>query len=127
VDVGFAASKVYFFGNVTFEAGYPVCGKLGDEIAIYRFIYSDGAREEITLKNGLDMTASNLIWGPSRINLSAPNVNRVIEIVLDLDWEVDTVNCFIAETDQGKVLERIEFELLNEEYTPLLYGINVRQ
>lgn len=127
VDVGFAASKVYFFGNVTFEAGYPVWGKLGDEIAIYRFIYSDGTREEITLKNGLDMTASNLVWGPSRINPSAPNVRRIMEIVMDLDWEVNAVNCFTAETDAEKILDRIEFELQNKEYTPLLYGINVRQ
>ena len=107
VNVEKKAIQVHFLGHVMFSGGYPANGTLGDEIALYRLLYSDGSLQEIRLSKRLELTVSNLVWGPYRLNPSAANLSRPLTYTVDADWEIYFINYFVAETDRSKVLDRL--------------------
>jgi len=125
IKVDKICSNLFAFGHTTLPAGYPVKGGLGEEIAKYVLVYTDGTKEEIVLKNGSEFTTSNIIWGPSRLNPVASNVYQTLKIAVDPIYEIYIVNCFILDVDGSKTLDSIIFELLNPDYIPLLYGITL--
>lgn len=126
IDIAMPVSEVCFIGHVTFAEGYPVKGRFGEPVAKYIFQYHDGTQKHILLRNGLEFTAANTCWGPSRLELAAANVTRAVKITVDEDWEVYVANGFKAEADKSRILQKIIFELVDPVYSPLLYGITVK-
>lgn len=125
IKIGMKAEKLILLGHVTFAEGYPVRGGRGDVVAKYILKYTDGSKEEIILRNGIDFTASSTIYGPSRINPVASNVQRAMKIVIDSDWEAYQVNYAVIDANGDKTLDTITFELLDSRFAPLLYGITI--
>jgi hypothetical protein len=124
IECGFAAEKLYFLGQTTFFDGYPLRGCLGEVIAHYTIHYQDGASQVIPLRNGYEMASASMIARTSRINPVAVNTQRVMILHLEEDWEVYQVGCLEVETDQGKVIDWIEFSRASDEFNPLLYGVS---
>ena len=125
IKINKICSKLFIFGHTTLPSGYPVKGKLGEEIAKYVLVYTDGTKREIVLRNGIEITTSNIIWGPSRLNPVTSSVYQTLKITVDPIYEIYIVNCFILDVDSSKTLDSITFELLNPDYIPLLYGITL--
>lgn len=125
IGVNEICSKLFIFGHTVLPAGYPVKGSLGEKIAKYVLIYKDGTEEEIVLRNGIEFTTSNIIWGPSRMNPIASNVHQAFKVIVDPIYEIYIVNCFTLKINDSKILDSIIFELLNSNYIPLLYGITL--
>lgn len=125
IKINKQCSKVFFFGHVALPAAYPVKGEKGKEVARYILLYQDGTKDIITLRNGIEVTTANIIWGPSRLNPLAPNVYQALRLIVDPIFEVYLVNCFILKANDSKVLSDVYFELSDDYYIPLLYGITL--
>lgn len=117
--------KLFVFGHTTLPTGYPVKGKLGEEIAQYTLIYEDGEEKKVILRNGIEFTTSNLIWSSSRINPIGSKLKQALKIIIDPIYEIYVVNLFSIDTDESKILESLVCELINPYFIPLFYGITL--
>jgi beta-glucuronidase len=124
IACGFAARKLYFLGQTTFFDGYPLRGLLGEAIARYTICYRDGSNTTIDLRNGYEMAGASLIARTSRIDATAANTRRVAVLHLEEDWEVYQIGCLEVETDPARIIDRIEFASLCDDFRPLLYGVS---
>ncbi len=93
-------------------------------IARYTITYRDGGRTVIDLRNGYEMASASMIARTSRIDPQAVNTQRAFILHMDEDWEIYQAGCLEVETDSRRVIDRIEFSSVSDEFHPLLYGIS---
>jgi hypothetical protein len=127
ITVGGAVSALHLLGHTTYFDGFPVRGESGITIARYVLFYEKGTPAEIPLRNGIELASASMIARTSRMDPVASAAPRVLVVVIDPDWEVYQVNCFVARTDRTRKLDRIRFESLSPDFYPLLYGIAVEE
>ena len=128
IPIGRAAATLLFFGQVALCGGYPLGGRYGEEAARYTLLYEDGSRDEIRLRNGMEMASAGTIYLHSRINPLASRTQRVLHLQMDPDWkEAYQINCCAFPAAQAKVLSQVLFELLSPGCVPLLYGITLER
>jgi len=114
---------LHAFGHTTFGEGYPINGTLGEEVAAYTLCYDDGTKDEIPLRNGMEMASSSMLSFGTRIDPIAVNCTRVAYIINDLDWEHYQINHLRIGVNPGKKLLSLIFTLRCNHFTPLLYGV----
>jgi hypothetical protein len=125
IPVGAAAVGLHLIGGVTFFDGWPVRGTHGEPVARYVLVYREGAPTEVPLRNGIETASASLLARSSRMNPVANAAPRMLEIQTDADWELYQVNRLPVAADAARLLERVDFELLNPAYMPLLYAVAV--
>lgn len=72
------ADRLHFLGNVTLPEGYPVTDRLGENVAQYVIEYTDGDKQIVPLRWGLEIARSNMIAIASRINPETAYGRRVL-------------------------------------------------
>ncbi|MCD8067455.1 MAG: hypothetical protein LUE87_00905, partial [Lachnospiraceae bacterium] len=127
LNISSDADCLYLIGNVSMPSGFPIYGGYGEEMGILGVEYRDGEREEIPLRNGIEVCSACAWYGPSRINPRASEAPRVIYFINHMDREHYVVNCLCAETKTGKKVKRISLQVTKAEYNLLLYGITMRE
>jgi len=96
-------TRLHILGQVTFPVGYPVAGKRGDRVAIYRVRYSDRGQRETPVRNGIEVAQSNRIHAATRIDPVATAAQRALEYVKDVVREQYQVLLWSLPLEQGKV------------------------
>jgi hypothetical protein len=104
------ADRLYFLGNVTVPNGYPVIGIPGGRVARYTIVYTDGDRQEVPLRWGLEVARSNMIAVATRINPIAANSDRVITFVKHPTREVHQTLLLPVDT-KPKQIDKVICEL----------------
>lgn len=125
VPVGRAAKAVWFVGQCSFSFGYPLGGSFGEEAGRYVIRYDDGGEQTIELRNGLELTTVQGLYGPSMIDPRAAHVSRAVTISYDRSWEIYHVGLLRIETRPGAVIREIVLEPENKAYSILLYGVTL--
>ncbi len=122
IDADITAKKLYIIGAAGMLKGYPLSGAYGAAAASMTIIYKDGEQQKNVLKNGIDITCAESIFGPSKINPTAEKSKRVIEYSYDIDYEQYVVN--MSEVNiKEKEISKIIFSGCGNGYNVLLYGI----
>jgi hypothetical protein len=67
--------------------GFPVAGAVGDSVARYRLLFSDGGTQDIPLRNGFEVVQANTIYVATRINPIATAAPRALWFMRDLARE----------------------------------------
>ncbi len=96
-------TRLHILGQVTFPVGYPVVGKRGERVAIYRVRHSDGGQRETPVRNGIEVAQSNRIHAATRIDPVATAAQRALEYVKDVVREQYQVLLWSLPVEQGKV------------------------
>jgi hypothetical protein len=82
-----SCNKLHILGQVTFPVGYPVTGKLGDEIAVYTLQDANGKTKTLSVRNGIEVVQSNLIYGATRIDPIATKAQCALQFNKDVARE----------------------------------------
>lgn len=117
IPVRTSATQLHFLGQVTLPNGFPTTGQAGQTVANYRIRYAGGRVKEVPLRNGIEVTQANLIYGSTRINPLVTSAQRVLEFVKDVARENYQVLLFSIPTG-GNRIESVTCRLLGED--PLL-------
>ena len=110
LPVDLNASRLHFLGNVTFPDGYPIIGRFGDPVGRYVIVYSDGSRQEVPLRWGLEVARSNMISVASRVDPATAVGERVLIYQKDPTREVYQARLLSVRTQPQKIVQ-IECEL----------------
>jgi len=110
IPAGLRASRLYFLGNVTLPDGYPVLGRMNDQVGRYVIVYDDGERQIVPLRWGREIARSNMVSVASRIDPVTGNGERVIVFEKDPVREVHQTRLLTVDT-KDKSIARIVCEL----------------
>ncbi|MBI3668004.1 MAG: hypothetical protein HY236_17535, partial [Acidobacteria bacterium] len=110
ISVGMPAQRFHFLGNVTLPDGYPVMGKLGNQVGRYVIVYQDGERQEVPLRWGEEVARSNMITIATRIDPATAQGERVIVYSKDPIREVHQTRLLSVDA-RGKTVARVICEL----------------
>ena len=108
------ADRLHVLGNVTLPDGFPITGRFGEVMARYVLIYSDGERQEVPLRWGIEIARSNMVAVGSRIDPSAALGERVIVYSKDITREVYQTRLLSLDLKQKKVV-RLRCELVDQQ------------
>ena len=123
IPVGFSAGALYFIGQASLLAGYPLCGEKEAEAARYDIVFEDGGVQSVPLRDGVEFASAFGLAGPSRIDPRARRAVRTLQVSYDLNWEVYYLNTLRVELPEDRPVRSIRIRPLLEEYALLLYGI----
>jgi len=84
VPVDRQCSKLHFLGQVTFPEGYPLHGSSGETVAVYSIVGSNGASQDIQVRNGFEVAQANLIYQATRVNPVATKAQVALEFDKDI-------------------------------------------
>ena len=87
IPINQACNKVHILGQVTFPTGYPVSGSGGGEVAVYTLHYTNGITQNLSVRSGIEVAQSNLIYGATRIDPIATEAQPALEFRRDLARE----------------------------------------
>lgn len=68
IPIGSACKRLYFLGHVTCPGGFPVDGAPGEQIGVYNVRFEGGKRQEVPLRNGIEVVRANIIHEATRIH-----------------------------------------------------------
>ena len=103
VPIDGECQRLHILGQVTFTAGYPVLGKLGETVATYHLRYSSGKEQQIPVRNGIEVAQANLIYAATRIEPIATDAQPALKYVKDIVREQYQVLLWTVPLEQGKV------------------------
>jgi len=121
------ADALYILGNVLMPWGYPQNGKKGDEVGKYIVTYTDGTTQEITLRNGVEVTTASVLAGQSRINPIAQKAEQAIYFTYDKNWEHYVVHMYCLPLEEGKHPQSLTVKCQKEGSSLLLFGVSAYQ
>ena len=103
---------------------WPIGGTYGETAGCLTIRYAGGAEEVHTLRNGYEITTATALYGPSRINPTAANAQRVLYCIHDMDREQYVVNLLRITPERADVVESVTLTAENG-YDLLLYGLDI--
>jgi hypothetical protein len=118
IPVRLRCTALHILGNVTMPTGFPVQGRAGETVATYAIEFSSGARQEIPLRNGIEVTRANLIHEATRIEPVATAAPQALVFRKDPVRERYQVLLFSIPL-KGEPVERVHVRL-NAGAQPLL-------
>jgi hypothetical protein len=101
--VGQECEHLHILGQVTFPTGYPVTGKHGETVAVYRLRYSGGREREIPVRSGIEVAQANRIYQATRIEPIATTAQPALKYVKDIVREQYQVLLWSIPLEPGKV------------------------
>lgn len=126
IPLSVRADALYVLGNVVLPWGWPQYGGRGEDAGSYTIVYTDGTRQEIPLRNGMEATGAIALAGPSRLDPWATNAEQAICFAYDLNWERYVVQA-MALPLAPRPAEKLIIRCGREDSALLLYGITAWQ
>lgn len=125
VDCSLSADELELIGAVSMVKGYPLLGAYGEEVAVVRVQFENGAVEEYTLRNGIDITTIFATNQSSWINPVAENAKRAAYFGYDKSFENYILNSLKinVKNREGGDITRISIKSSDNGYALLIYGI----
>jgi len=87
IPVGLECRRLHVLGHVTLPNGYPLQGQVGQTVATYTLRYASGKTRDIPIRNGYEVTRSNLIHVATRIDAEATEAQRALLFIKDVARE----------------------------------------
>jgi hypothetical protein len=122
IPVGIACKRLHFLGQITLPTGYPVLGQAGELIASYSINYASGKKQEVPLRNGIEVARGNVICGSTRINPVAVRAQRALTFTKDNAREEYQVLLFSVPTD-GQIVSSVTCTLRSQQESFLIFAI----
>jgi hypothetical protein len=122
IPLGLRCTRLHFLGQVTSPTGFPGVGSLGEVVASYTIQYSGGQTEEVKLRNGYEVAATNLVHVASRINADTASAQRALVFIKDVAREHYQVLLFSAQT-RGDKVDRIVWKLNGHQFPLMLFAV----
>jgi beta-glucuronidase len=123
IPVNADVKSLFFVGHVGMGKLYPFGDLAPREIAEYTVAYESGEKVNFPIRNGIEICSAFGTYGPSRIDPRASKAPRALKITYDVNWEVFYVNVFEAVLPHAGKVKNVTVKGLDEEASPLLYGI----
>lgn len=127
VQVGQAASAVWFIGQCTMDKGYPIRGALGEPIGQYIITFTDGSTMEVPIRNGMETHTVFSLISPTEFDPRAVNASRAFTVYHDRNWEIYKASLLRVQLPNGREIDKIEIHVDNKEYYLLVYGITLEK
>ena len=124
IAVGKACTELLLIGGTSMPKGWPIGGTYGETAGKLTIRYTDGDEEAHILRNGYEITTATALYGPSRINPTAANAQRVLYCIHDMDREQYVVNLLRIQPERKDTVESVTLTAENG-YDLLLYGLNI--
>ena len=122
---GLRVSEIHLFGMTCFTEAYPVFGAAGDLVLDFCLKYTDGSQKIVPLRNGYEFSSASLLHGSSLYDPRAIFSPPVYRFVWDEDWEHYQICHYCYSLPMPQDILLLRFQLQNNKYRPLLYGITV--
>lgn len=103
IPVGVEGLRMHILGNVTMPSGFPAVGKDGETAAVYTLRYASGETREVPLRNGYELTRSNLIDVATRIDAEATEAQRALVFAKEIAREQYQVLLYSLPLAGGKL------------------------
>lgn len=87
IPVEHECARLHILGQVTFPSGYPIIGRRSGLVATYDLRFAGGAKEELPIRNGIEVARANRIYEATRINPVATAAQPVLEFIKDVARE----------------------------------------
>lgn len=126
ITVGDSADTLHLIGMTSLAYGHPIDGKYGEDAARLEIRYADGTVDTHPIRNGYELTTACAWYGPSRINPVAANAPRALHYINDPDRERFVANRIEIPVNAEKKIASLHFEIVNESYNVLLYGVTLQ-
>jgi len=123
IPLSLSCSALHILGNVTMPSGFPVQGKAGETVATYTLEFSSGARQELPLRNGIEITRSNLIHEATRIEPVATAAPQALVFMKDPVRERYQLLLFSIPVKGGRI-ERLHVKLNAAAQPLVLFAIS---
>jgi len=117
------AETVTVIGAVGACKGYPVGGAYGEDVARVEVMFTDGSRERIYLRNGIEITTVLTSIGSSRILPRGERAVPFAELSYDTNFENYIINRIDLPLSEKKEIDSIKFFSLGKGYDLLIYGV----
>jgi hypothetical protein len=93
-------AQLHILGQVTFPVGYPLLGRPGETVAVYRLQYASGKMQTLPVRNGIEVAQANCIDAATRIDPIATAAQPALKYVKDsvreqyqiLLWSIPTLS-----------------------------------
>jgi hypothetical protein len=83
IPIGLKCAQLHVLGHVTMPTGFPLHGKAGETAAMYTVQYASGARQQIPLRNGMEIARANLVHEATRVEPVATAAPRALVFTKD--------------------------------------------
>lgn len=110
IQVHAQADRLHFLGNVTVPDGYPTRGEVGSQMGSYTIYYTDGSKQEVPLRWGLEVTRGNVVTSSTLLNPVALLSTPVIQYTRNESYE-DYRTFLYTVAVQPKTVDRIVITL----------------
>ena len=124
IPVGVACKRLHFLGDITVPTGYPVSGQAGEVVASYIIHYASGKKQELLLRNGIEVARGNLVCGSTRIHPVAVRAQRALTFTKDIAREEYQILLFSVPTD-GQIVSSVTCTLRSQQDSLLIFAITV--
>jgi len=124
IEIGKACTELLLIGVTSMPKGWPIGGTYGETAGTLTIRYADGTEEPHILRNGYEVTTATALYGPSRINPTAANAQRVLYCIHDMDREQYVVNLLRILPEKADEIASVTLTAENG-YDLLLYGMNI--
>jgi beta-glucuronidase len=84
IPIGRSCSKLHFLGQATFPQGYPLRGQAGETVAVYSIVGTQGASQDVPVRNGMELAQANCIDDATRIDPIAQEAQPALEFKKDI-------------------------------------------
>ena len=115
-------NTLYLIGMTILGEAYPIKGEINHIAATITFLYTDGTKSALNLRNGREVCTAFLLYGSSRIDPRASEADRALNFSYDLNWESYTVNILAVSLAEGKTLASFCIQSIDFAYPVSLYG-----
>ncbi len=122
-DCGRKTSELTLLGLVSASVGYPLGGDYGETAAELTLEYESGEREQMPIRNGIELTTVYTTSGSSRIDPIAEKAKRFARFGYDKNFENYIINRLNIPLENKSTLKRVTLTSSSLAYDILVYGI----
>lgn len=125
IPIGHKCTGLHMLGHVTLPGGFPLQGKAGETAATYTVHYASGAREQIPLRYGYEITSAQLIQDATRVIPIASGAPCALVYAKDPSRERYQVLVYrLSLKKSGAVVDRVQLTLQPGAPSLLLFAVN---
>jgi Glycosyl hydrolases family 2, TIM barrel domain/Glycosyl hydrolases family 2, sugar binding domain/Glycosyl hydrolases family 2 len=123
IPVGLKCARLHVLGHVTMPTGFPLQGRAGETVATYTIHYASGARQQIPIRNGIEVARANLIHEATRVEPVASASPRALVFAKDPVRERYQILLFSIPLS-GAAVDRVQVTLSPGQQPLLLFAMN---
>ncbi|MFN8009207.1 MAG: glycoside hydrolase family 2 TIM barrel-domain containing protein [Terriglobia bacterium] len=122
IPVGVTCKRLHFLGHISLPTGYPLLGQAGEAIASYRITYASGKKQEVLIRNGIEVVRGNRICDSTRFHPVAIRAQQALTFTKDFAREEYQVLLFSVPTDE-QIVSNVTCTLLSQRESIIILAL----